>query len=43
MRISMNSSVQIDSQFDSHEILSEVRWRLEVLHNLAIQQGMEPL
>lgn len=32
---------EVDAQFGSPELLSEVRWRLEVLHELSIQTGME--
>ena len=32
--------LEVDAQFGSSELLDEVRWRLEVLHELANQRGM---
>lgn len=33
--------LEVDARFDSEELLHEVRWRLEVLHELASQRGLE--
>jgi hypothetical protein len=32
---------EVDAQFGSPELLEEVRWRLQVLHELASQRGLE--